>query len=171
MAGGRADQGACPTGEPQAHGGGCHGDRLGQLSALEPGEDRGGLRKKATVLSNTMEAVMGALFLDGGLEPVREFVAASRDGRGGRATGRGTAVRRCVGQLQVGAPGAHAVGAGGNAGIQGQERKRSRPPQAVPGRGPSEGGRRGTAASPWRAARAAPRSWRSRMRRGAHWNG
>jgi ribonuclease-3 len=32
------------------------------------------LRSKSTVLSNTMEAVMGALFLDGGLDPVRAFV-------------------------------------------------------------------------------------------------
>jgi ribonuclease III len=32
------------------------------------------LRLKSTVLSNTMEAVVGALFLDGGLEPVRRFV-------------------------------------------------------------------------------------------------
>src|SRR5262249_20224446 len=32
-----------------------------------------GLRRKSTVLSNTMEAVIGALFLDGGLEPVRAF--------------------------------------------------------------------------------------------------
>jgi ribonuclease-3 len=31
------------------------------------------LRNKGTVLSNTMEAVIGALFLDGGLEPVRGF--------------------------------------------------------------------------------------------------
>jgi ribonuclease-3 len=31
------------------------------------------LRRKGTVLSNTMEAVLAALFLDGGLEPVRAF--------------------------------------------------------------------------------------------------
>jgi ribonuclease-3 len=47
---------------------------LGSHLRLSRGEDRGGLRNKATVLSNTMEAVMGALFLDGGLETVREFV-------------------------------------------------------------------------------------------------
>jgi ribonuclease-3 len=41
---------------------------------LSRGEERGGLRQKATVLSNAMEAVIGALFLDGGLEPVRSFV-------------------------------------------------------------------------------------------------
>jgi ribonuclease III len=47
---------------------------LGRHLRLSRGEDRGGLRSKGTVLSNTMEAVIGALFLDGGLEPVRVFV-------------------------------------------------------------------------------------------------
>lgn len=46
---------------------------LGSHLLLSRGEDRGGLRRKATVLSNAMEAVIAALFLDGGLEPVRSF--------------------------------------------------------------------------------------------------
>jgi ribonuclease-3 len=47
---------------------------LGSYLRLSRGEDKGGLRRKSTVLSNTMEAVLGALFLDGGLEPVTVFV-------------------------------------------------------------------------------------------------
>ena len=47
---------------------------LGDYLRLSSGEERSGLRNKSTVLSNTMEAVMGALFLDGGLDPVRAFV-------------------------------------------------------------------------------------------------
>jgi ribonuclease-3 len=51
---------------------------LGRHLRLSKGEDRSGLRRKGTVLSNTMEAVLGALFLDGGpdgdLAPVRAFV-------------------------------------------------------------------------------------------------
>lgn len=47
---------------------------LGRHLRLSKGEDRSGLRSKSTVLSNTMEAVIGALFLDGGLDPVRGFV-------------------------------------------------------------------------------------------------
>ncbi len=47
---------------------------LGKHLRLSRGEERSGLRRRSTVLSNTMEAVMGALFLDGGLEPVRVFV-------------------------------------------------------------------------------------------------
>jgi len=46
---------------------------LGKHLRLSRGEERSGLRKKSTVLSNTMEAVVGALFLDGGLGPVRAF--------------------------------------------------------------------------------------------------
>jgi ribonuclease-3 len=46
---------------------------LGSHLRLSKGEDRSGLRRKATVLSNSMEAVIAALFLDGGLEPVRAF--------------------------------------------------------------------------------------------------
>jgi ribonuclease-3 len=46
---------------------------LGVHLRVSRGEDRGGLRRRSTVLSNTMEAVMAALFLDGGLEPVRSF--------------------------------------------------------------------------------------------------
>lgn len=47
---------------------------LGRHLRLSRGEDRSGLRRKSTVLSNAMEAVIGAMFLDGGLEPVRSFV-------------------------------------------------------------------------------------------------
>jgi ribonuclease-3 len=47
---------------------------LGSHLRLSRGEDKGGsLRRRSTVLSNTMEAVLGALFLDGGLEPVSTF--------------------------------------------------------------------------------------------------
>jgi len=47
---------------------------LGDYLLLSKGEERSGLRKKTTVLSNSMEAVLGALFIDGGLDLVRAFV-------------------------------------------------------------------------------------------------
>ena len=50
--------------------------QLGSHLLLSRGEDRSGLRRKSTVLSNAMEAVIGALYLDGGLDPVRHFVRA-----------------------------------------------------------------------------------------------
>jgi ribonuclease III len=46
---------------------------LGRYLRVSRGEDRSGLRNKTTVLSNSMEAVIAALFLDGGLEPVKNF--------------------------------------------------------------------------------------------------
>jgi len=46
---------------------------LGSYLRLSRAEERGGLRRASTVLSNTMEAVLGALYLDAGLEPVRDF--------------------------------------------------------------------------------------------------
>jgi ribonuclease-3 len=50
---------------------------LGRHLRLSRGEDRVGLRNKGKVLSNSMEAVLGAMFLDGGLDPVREFARRS----------------------------------------------------------------------------------------------
>lgn len=47
---------------------------LGKHLRLSRGEEHSGLRRKATVLSNSMEAVMGALYLDGGIQPTRAFV-------------------------------------------------------------------------------------------------
>ena len=49
---------------------------LGEHILLSQGEDRAGLRRKSTVLSNALEAVLGAMFLDGGLDPVRSLVSA-----------------------------------------------------------------------------------------------
>ena len=67
---------------------------LGKHLRLSRGEERSGLRCKGTVLSNTMEAVMGALYLDGGLEPVRTFV---------RSQVMGEAAERLAVELRSGA--------------------------------------------------------------------
>ncbi len=47
---------------------------LGAYLRLGRGEERSGGRSKAALLANTLEAVLAALFLDGGLEPARRFV-------------------------------------------------------------------------------------------------
>jgi ribonuclease III len=67
---------------------------IGRYLRLSRGEERSGLRTKSTVLSNAMEAVVGALFLDGGLEPVRVFV---------RDRLMGEAAERLAEQLRSGA--------------------------------------------------------------------
>lgn len=46
---------------------------LGSFMLLSRGEEKGGLRHRNTVLSNCLEAVLAAVFLDDGLEPVRDF--------------------------------------------------------------------------------------------------
>jgi ribonuclease-3 len=60
---------------------------LGRYVVMAPGEVEGGGRTNAATLANACEAVIGALFLDGGLEPARAFVrrewsdAIERDAR------------------------------------------------------------------------------------------
>ena len=47
---------------------------LGSFLLLGKGEEKGRGRKKESVLENTFEAVVGAIYLDGGLEQARNFV-------------------------------------------------------------------------------------------------
>src|SRR3954453_5834406 len=47
---------------------------LGPALRIGVGEDRSGGRAKASLLADSMEAVFGALFLDGGLEPARKII-------------------------------------------------------------------------------------------------
>jgi len=49
---------------------------LGIAPALRvpPNEERAGVRNRASVLSDAMEAILGALYLDGGLDPARQLV-------------------------------------------------------------------------------------------------
>lgn len=51
-------------------------ERMGLAAALRvpPSEGRTGLRARATVLADALEAVLGALYLDGGLEAARAVV-------------------------------------------------------------------------------------------------
>jgi len=47
---------------------------LGEYLLLGKGEDRSGGRRKPTILADTFEAVVGAIYLDGGIRPVRSLV-------------------------------------------------------------------------------------------------
>lgn len=67
---------------------------LGSFLRLSKGEERSGLRRKSTVLSDSMEAVVGALYLDAGLDIVRGFV---------RRRVMGAAVERLAEELRSGA--------------------------------------------------------------------
>jgi ribonuclease-3 len=88
---------------------------LGRHLRLSKGEERSGLRRKSTVLSNTMEAVIGALFLDGGLEHVQTFVRShvmaemmeklAHEIRSGAALGNyKSALQEYVQAMRAGAP-------------------------------------------------------------------
>lgn len=48
--------------------------KLGEALLLGKGEDASGGRKKPSILADAMEAVIGAVYLDGGWEPARELV-------------------------------------------------------------------------------------------------
>jgi ribonuclease-3 len=47
---------------------------LGQYLRLGKGEEQSGGRDKKAILANSVEAIIAAIFLDGGLEPSRRFV-------------------------------------------------------------------------------------------------
>jgi ribonuclease-3 len=51
-------------------------DTIGLAAALSvsPGEARAGVARRATVLADALEAALGALYMDGGLEVARDFV-------------------------------------------------------------------------------------------------
>ncbi|HEX4007103.1 MAG TPA: ribonuclease III [Acidobacteriaceae bacterium] len=49
---------------------------LGKHLRLGRGEERSGGRTKRALLANAMEAVIGALYLDGGIDPVRRLIDA-----------------------------------------------------------------------------------------------
>lgn len=50
---------------------------LGTLLKMSKGEEEGGGRENKTILANTYEAVVGGLFLDGGIERARDFITTT----------------------------------------------------------------------------------------------
>lgn len=47
---------------------------LDAMLNVAPGEARAGVKRRATVLADALEAAIGAIYLDGGLAPARDFV-------------------------------------------------------------------------------------------------
>ena len=47
---------------------------LGEILSVAPGEARAGVKRRATVLADALEAALGAIYLDGGIEPARAFI-------------------------------------------------------------------------------------------------
>ena len=53
---------------------------LGEALSVAPGEAKAGVRRRSTVLADALEAALGALYLDGGLERARAFVRHAWEG-------------------------------------------------------------------------------------------
>jgi ribonuclease III len=53
---------------------------LGETLSVSPGEARAGVRRRATVLADALEAALGALYLDGGIERARDLVRRAWNG-------------------------------------------------------------------------------------------
>lgn len=47
---------------------------LDGLLSVAPGEAKAGVKRRATVLSDALEAAIGAIYLDSGLDPARDFI-------------------------------------------------------------------------------------------------
>lgn len=47
---------------------------LGAMLTVAPGEARAGVKRRATVLADALEATIGAIYLDGGLAPASAFI-------------------------------------------------------------------------------------------------
>ncbi len=52
---------------------------LGEFVRFGRGEEKSGGRRKRALLADVFEAVTGAIFLDGGVEPARKFIETSLD--------------------------------------------------------------------------------------------
>ena len=63
---------------------------LGQHLILSRGEELHGGRERPSALADTFEALLGAMFLDSGFEPARDFILRQFGG----AFGGGSATRR-----------------------------------------------------------------------------
>ncbi len=53
--------------------------RLGEFLLLSKGEDKTGGRKKRAILVDAFEAILGAIYLDGGVKPAAGFIAGQID--------------------------------------------------------------------------------------------
>ncbi len=132
---------------------------LGQHLLLGRGEEKTGGRRKQALLADGYEALIAAIYLDGGVDQVTVVHRAPVRG----AHQRGARTGRVVLRLQIGAAGAHSVGRRSAAGVCGHRRDRSRSLQDVSGAGAC--GRKADR----RCDRAAARRKRNRKPRGWRW--
>ena len=129
--------------------------RLGDHLLLGRGEEKTGGRRKQALLADGYEALIAAIYLDGGIEHARAFIVREFAPLLDEVRAR----RRRRAGLQVGAAGAAAVARPAAARVPPGRHARARSPEAVRGRG------RACAARRWRRRPARARRKRSRKRR------
>ena len=135
---------------------------LGDFLILGRGEEKTGGRRKHALIADCYEALIAAIYLDGGIEPARTFIA--RSSRSCIEEAAGPALRRLHRRLQVGAAGIAAVARPRRCRSTASS-ARGRPDHRKVRGGSEVGG------EAWRAPRAGarrkrhrrPRSWRSRV--------
>lgn len=90
---------------------------IGSAIRLTKGEERAGVRDRSSVLSDVTEAVIAALYLDGGLECARSFIEANwlpkLDAMGGPPRDAKTELQEWAQSKQKGLPAYAAVGRSG----------------------------------------------------------
>lgn len=92
---------------------------LGEALLLGRGEDHSGGREKPSILSDALEAVIGALYIDGGMETVRGFILSFLDKsvetalKGGALKDYKTMLQEYVQKRHMGAIAYHLAGASG----------------------------------------------------------
>ena len=115
---------------------------LGQALLLGEGEAQRSGRRRPSLLASTFEAVAGALYLDLGFEPVRDWLIAA-----GRPRAHRRGADRRAQESQEPAPGVHPASLGRSTLVPAARRDRAGPREVVPDRGlgrwRAAGGRRG----------------------------
>jgi len=92
---------------------------LGEALLLGRGEDHSGGRDKPSILSDALEAVIGALYIDGGMETARGFILSFIDGsvdaalKGGALKDYKTMLQEYVQKRHMGAIAYHLLGSSG----------------------------------------------------------
>ena len=106
---------------------------LGEYLILGRGEEKTGGRRKHAIIADCYEALIAAIYLDGGFEPVRAFLRRQFQELIDEASRTGA---RLHGGLQIRAPGAAAAAGQRPARVPPHRRNRSRPSPPLRSRSP-----------------------------------
>ena len=135
---------------------------LGAYMLLGRGEERSGGRKKTALLANCIEAVMAALYLDGGVKTARSFVLREIIEPCAPALREQLHDGSSIGDYKSALSGVASGPQSQPARVRHQSREWTRPPQALPHRSLRPRSRR-----PWQVPRARHRQHQKKSRAGS----